>query len=296
MRITLLDSKTAGAFRHMTFPAYRWLLGFDLVPPKTVALGGWSDGRAVGLALAAIDPVRPIAELLSLYVAPEHRRRGLATGLLAAAEEELARLDVREVWATYMTGQPTTPVLEVVLKKRGWNEPVTRMLVVRCTLESIGRAPWIKRYPLPRGGEIVPWIQLGDPEREEIRRSQDMAPWIPRDLVPFQYEAGLEPVTSLALRVDGKVLGWMINHVVDSVLRFTCGFVHGDLQRMARLLPLINEAVARARAIGLSVGMWTVPVEHQAMVRFVRRRIQPYSIFFGETRGTAKRLIFAGAG
>lgn len=296
MRVALVDRDAADAFRHMTFPAFRRLLDFDPALPRCVAVGAWEGGRAAGLALGAIDPERPAAELASLFVEREHRGRGMGTQLLGRAEEELARLGVREVSGTYMTGSPSTAAIEAVLKKSGWDDPVTRMLVVRCSLESIGHAPWIKRYALPAGWEIVPWIDISHAEREEIRRTQEQAPWIPPDLVPFQHEAGLEPVTSLALRVHGKVLGWVINHVVEDVLRYTCSFVRRDLQRMGRILLLYNEAVARMPGVGLAVGMWTVPVEHEGMARFARRWMQPYSIFFGETRGTGKRLTAARAG
>ena len=74
------------------------------------------------------------------------------------------------------------------------------------------------------------------------------------------------------------------------VLRFTCGFVHRDLQRMARILLLVNEAVERAPEIGMSQAMWTIPLAHESMVRFAQRWMQPYSTFFGETRGVGKRL------
>lgn len=273
---------------------FRSLLDFNPAVPPPTAVGVWRENSAVGLALGTGADGRA-AKMLSLYVDDGHRGKGIATLLLAQAEAELMRAGAAEVAATYMTGQPTTAALEAVLRKRAWDEPQARALVVRCTLESIRHARWIRAYPLPHGWSIVRWVELGDALREEIRRTQELHHWIPPDLEPFRHEAGLEPVTSLALLVKGAVRGWVINHVVDGVLRFTCSFVHRDLQRMARVLMLYNEAVARMPDIGLSVGMWTVPLAHRGMVRFARRWMQPYAIFFGETRGTRKCLTPPGA-
>ncbi len=290
MEIKLLNEATAGEYGGLTFPAYRQALRCDPSRPQVVAYGGEERGKPAALALAAVDPERPFAQLLSVYVQRGLRGRGHATRLLQALERELVRRGVARVEATYMTGNDSVPALEVLFARCGWDPPAARMLVVRCSLDSIRRAPWIKPYPLPDGWSIVPWVDITEAQREEARRTQERAPWIPDDLVPFRHEAGLEPVTSLALCVNGKVSGWTINHVVEGVLRYTCSYVHRDLQRMGRVLLLYNEAVARMPSVGLSVGMWTVPLHHAAMARFARRWMQPYAIFFGETRGTGKAL------
>jgi len=107
-------------------------------------------------------------------------------------------------------------------------------------------------------------------------------------------QAQVEKFVAFVLLVQGVARGWVINHAVDGVLRFTCSFVHRDLQRMGRVLLLYNEAVARARGLGFSEGMWTIPMQHHGMARFARRWMQPYSTFFGETRGSRKPIV-AGA-
>ena len=164
------------------------------------------------------------------------------------------------------------------------------MLVVRCSLDSIKSAPWLNRYALPKGYEVLPWAQVTSAEREALRVSNLEKPWIAPDLVPFDLEENYEPVTSLALRVNGAILGWCLNHVVDGILRFTCSFLRRDLQRLGRIVLLYSESVSRMPAAGLSVGMWTVPIRHAGMVNFANKHMQPYSIFFGETRGVTLHL------
>ena len=164
------------------------------------------------------------------------------------------------------------------------------MLVVRCSLDSIKSAPWLSRYPLPKGYEVQPWAQVTTAEREVLRVSNLEKPWIAPDLVPFDYEENYEPVTSVALKVNGAIVGWCLTHAVEGMLRFTCAFVRKDLQRLGRLLLLWDEVVARMPHAGCSVGMWTIRLSSKSMVDFASKHMQPYSIFFGETRGVTLHL------
>ncbi len=143
---------------------------------------------------------------------------------------------------------------------------------------------------LPKGYDVLPWAQVTTAEREALRVSNLEKPWIAPDLVPFYFEENYEPVTSVALRINGATLGWCLNHVVDGILRFTCSFLRRDLQRLGRIVLLYSESVSRMPVAGLSVGMWTVPIKHAGMVNFTRKHMQPYSIFFGETRGVTAHL------
>ena len=293
----MLDSAAmADGFRHMTFPAFRDLLDFDPAKRAPLAVGARVNEHPVGLALAAPTGAPGGGELLSLYVDQDYRRRGVAGELMRQTLAACAARGAAEISATYMSGQAGTAAVERIFESSGWDAPETRMLVVRCSLESIKAAPWLNRFTVPPGYEVLPWVEVGAAERAAIRDSHAHKPWVATDLMPFDFEQGIEPITSVALRVKGEILGWCLNHVVGDVLRYTCSFVRRDLQRLGRILLLYNEAVARMPAAGMSVGMWTVPVGHAGMMSFARKHMQPYSIFFGETRGVKIRLAQSGQG
>jgi GNAT superfamily N-acetyltransferase len=286
----LRDASAAFVFRFHTFPAFRHLLDFPADVPAPIAIAASVEDTGAGLGLAMPVAGGNQAELLSLYVTADARRRGIAGGLLRGIERECLSRGISSVKGTYMTGQANTEAVEHLLQNHHFGKPETRMLVVRCTSQSIAPAPWMRERKLPSGYEVLSWVDLTAAERAEILESNAKEAWIATDLVPFNFEAGAEPVTSVALRVRGQIRGWCLNHVVGGVLRFTCSFVHPDLQRLGRVLWLYREAVARAPRAGLNEGMWTIPVWHPGMVRFAQRWMQPYSIFFGETRGFAKQL------
>lgn len=246
------------------------------------------QGQPVGLVLghvgASPDGTR-VMELKSVYVSPAVRRHGIATRLLQAWVADCRIQGFEELQATYMTGQALTPAVEALLARTGWSSPELRMLVIKATLDSIRSAPWMKSFRLPAGMEIVPWRELSESDRADIAATNQAASWIPNDLYPFYHEENAEPVTSLALKQKGQVKGWVINHSVDKVLRFTCSYMHPQLQRMGRILLLYNQAVALMPQAGFDTGMWTVPVWHEGMTAFAKRWMAPYAIQFAETRG-----------
>ena len=127
----------------LTFSAYRSLLAAvgagtpDAIGRIPVALCAESDGRPAGLIVARYVPggragappsspdgsLSADAELLSVFVVPDLRNRGLATALVAAVERELALRGARRLAGIYMTGKPSIPALEKVFEKRGFSPP-----------------------------------------------------------------------------------------------------------------------------------------------------------------------------
>src|SRR5438067_6158133 len=118
-QVSRLDAVGAERFAAMTFPRYRPRLREAEDDAAVVAFGAESAAGPIGLALAELRPDEARAQLLSVFVAPACRGRGVATALLGRIERALSPRGRRELVAQYRTGQPTTPALERVLAKRG---------------------------------------------------------------------------------------------------------------------------------------------------------------------------------
>ena len=140
--------------------------------------------------------------------------------------------------------------------------------------------------------QIVPWSDITAEERAAIRRSHEEAPWIARGLEPWTHDSyGFDPISSLGLRYEGSVVGWVINHrIAHDCVRFTCSFMRRDLSRRGRILPLYTESILRLTAAGIKECTLVTPLEYSEMAEFLRRRCASAVHFFGETRGSAKRL------
>jgi uncharacterized protein (TIGR03032 family) len=246
-------------------------------------------GKAVAAAVAELQPARA-AEILSLYVHPDYRRRGIAGGLLQALETTLAQHGVREVGGALRTHWSERAAIEALLRRHGWSEPAPRRVLVQVD-ERMLAADWLVRQELPRGWTLFPWNELTADDREEVLRRQRDEAWFPEALTPFQLEERIHAPTSLGLRREGRVAGWLITHLVSpETLQYTCLFVEREAQRTARAIPLLVAGVLRQRELGIPRSIFMIDVENAPMMRFYERRLKPLAAQTSEIRWSRKEL------
>lgn len=287
----------------MTFPAYRHMLALertgrlprehDQTPVDPFAIVAIDGGEPVGLALAEQLAAEPrSSELLSVFVRSDRRGQGIGTKLVEAIEELAKSRGCERISGVYTTGKSGVEAFERITSKRQWSEPETRMVSVRFSAESLSSAPWLGRYRLGDSYEIFPWAELRDEDRETIQRTHSEEKWIAEDLVPWIHDThGFEPKTSLGLKKDGVVVGWVINHLMDErTVRYTCSFMRKPLGRMGKIVPLYSASFERFIAAGFQQATFTTPLQHRGMVGFARRWFGPWSTFMGETRGVERVL------
>jgi GNAT superfamily N-acetyltransferase len=289
----------------MTFPAYRHLLSLQptlrlpsepeqrLVQPIALVARSAESPVALVLAEMPVNSADGPAELLSLFVVPDHRGRGLGTALVEAMEHALAGRGHTLVEAVFTTGKPSIAAVERIFEKRGWETPQLRTLTVQFTMQEAVSTPWYGRMGLvPAGAEIFPWTDLTAAERAHLHESNEDTPWIPVSLQPWRHDQlGFDPVSSVGMRYQGEVVGWVINHQIDArTVRFTCSFMRADLARRARIIPLYSEAVRRLSGTACEFCTMVTPTVYPAMIAFIRRHFEPYASFTGETRGTRRTL------
>jgi GNAT superfamily N-acetyltransferase len=302
-----LDAASAAECAPLTFPVYRHLLALRPAPRhpeqgdsrlvQPLGCVARSGGAPIGLALAE-QPLQPddsgatTPEMLSVFVRPEHRGRGVGTALVERLEAELRNRGASEVKAVYMRGGPGIPALERVLARRGWSAPEVRTVTLRFTPEGARATPWYGRGRLAPDEAIFPWTELTAEERDALRRSQAETGWIPAGLEAWEHDRhGFDAVSSVGLRKGGRVVGWVINHrVTDSTVRFTCSFMRKDLGRRGRILPLYTAALERLRESGCAECLFITPVAYPNMVNFVRERCAPWTGTLSETYGVSRRL------
>jgi ribosomal-protein-alanine N-acetyltransferase len=99
---SLRDLNALRKLEAVCFPMDAWPL-IDLIGalslPNVLRLKAVDEGRMVGFIAADLRPGQDLAWIATVGVLPEHRRRGVATGLLQACEGRLhlsrVRLNVR---------------------------------------------------------------------------------------------------------------------------------------------------------------------------------------------------------
>lgn len=290
------NALAASVYEPFTFPLFRPRLQALKPQGFTVAIAISDSSKPIGLALAEMRPESKSAEVLSIFVEPLNRHRGIGTALLMRLEQELLWQGCTNVKLVYTSGRPTTSALERLLQKCNWASPQPRMLVCKSTMNIIANAPWMQRGALPASYSIFPWVEVTAQERISIKQQQEASPWIPQDLIPFQYEENLEPLNSIGLRYQGQVVGWVITHrLIPDTIRYTCSFVRQDLQKMGRIIPLYVSAIQTQAKANILKGSWTVPLVHSSMVHFVKKRMAPYLTSLKTTKESSKSLIEDGS-
>lgn len=280
-----LTSAAAPAFGALTFPLFKPLV--ETLDPQCRAIGATLQGKPVGLVLAKMQRSKGEAEILSLYVRPEIRKHGLGTRMLEEMERTLARSGILKVIANYTPAHADEAALTRVLAKREWKAPAPSMLIVSSTLDKAASVPWLNPPPLGPQYDLFLWEDLSETETDELWASQVKRGWIPEDLVPFGQE--YDHRTSVGLRLNDQIVGWALTRMWDpETLFFASSFVRRDLQAAGTILPLYADVVRRMRTLGIPNGLWTVPLQHEHMATFARRRMAPFATSFGETMGTSK--------
>src|SRR5688572_22197445 len=194
---TILNAFTAPPYAVFTLSAYRSLLT-SAMSSVNIAVGASVNGEPAGLALSHRSPGGD-ARVLSIYVRPEFRRKGIGTGLLQFLEKILAAEGCGRAEIAYKLGTSGTSAFERLIRSCQW--PLSGPRLYLFALDgAIMSAPWFDRAVLPSPYEIADWATITASERSELRRSQEEDRWIPDNLFPFRFEENLEPLNSLLLR------------------------------------------------------------------------------------------------
>jgi ribosomal protein S18 acetylase RimI-like enzyme len=287
----LLGSATLPDYEDLTFPLFRPRLCDPRRSAGLIAIGAPGPAGPVGLALAELPPGGGAAELLSVYVRPDQRRRGLGMALLRHLEEELHGRRCPAIHGTYMTSLPAAAAVEGLLAKGGWAPSARRMLFLHARVEDGLAGPWVKAYRLRDGDEIFPWAGLTAAERGAILRQQAESPWYPESLSPFQEEGMVDAATSVGIRRRGEVVAWMITHrLAPDLVRYTANWARADLQRRGYSVLVMAEAFRRQVRASIPRCVLGVRADNIAMLRLVARKMVPYAAAISESRGSLKML------
>lgn len=288
-----LNLFTATHYSLLTHPRHRALLE-SFNPSEVFAIGVSAGNEPIGLALSTAR-VTDLAAILSVYVARDFRNRGIGTELLGLLERSLADCGFTHGELSYACSEPSTPIVEHFLSKCGWPSEGERMFAFIESAEMLLSA-WSQEAVLPDSYAIAPWLSISAEERRTLRESQENERWIPENLIPFHFEKGLDPRTSLILRREGNVVGWLLTHRLNSnTLEFANLFVRPSLNRAGNTfasLALLSEGVRRTvESMGKETrGQFCVAATNKAFLRFIERHMRPHLLSKVEMKRLVKPL------
>lgn len=257
---------------------------------RLLALGMEAGPRCepVGLAVLELDFERAQGWMHVLFIAREHRRRGLATALLHEAMARCRQQQLHTLNCVYYSGKPITPALEAWLGKAGWQEPQLEAIVFhidRC----VAAAPWLRAGGLPAGLRLLPWIDIDQQQRERLA-DESPQPY-PPFLSPFKTFAPLEGSISLAAQSAEGIEGWAMAYRLEAkTVLYDAVYISPRYQQTGIALMMLASSIRRQLATDIPYGMFAVNSDTPAMFRLSRRWIAPYAWKATEKRGSSLQL------
>jgi hypothetical protein len=175
-------------------------------------------------------------------------------------------------------GIPPAVEISGLLYRNGWTEPASRGVICETDLPTISQAPWMKHDEIAPDCEVVFWKDVSAFERLQVRDRIRCRPWFPEILSPFDHEDRIVPAVSLGLRRHGEIAGWCIFHCVNSfATECTSLVVVPELQGRGEAISLLTRAIHLHENLpDHRKFVFDVGFEKGAMMRFLKRRINPY--------------------
>ncbi len=236
--------------------------------PNKLTVAAVENGHLIGLANLLHPPGTTTAELRFVFVEPEHRGRGVVSGLIAALDRFLAARGATKITATYDAEEKA---VHHALEAAGWAWPLAGTLVCRGSWPKISGSPLMK-VPLPSDQETVPFFDVEKKAMKKLRRER----WYPELLGPFPKEP-VDPIASLVILRSRVIVGWSVVHrPKPDRLVYGRLFVHPDHRILQRGVALVAEGIRRQVAAGIMTAGFGVGADNRPMVAFTRRKLAPW--------------------
>jgi GNAT superfamily N-acetyltransferase len=248
------------------------------------AIGASLDGVPVGLLLALLSREARGGEIISLFVDEAHRRQKIATRMVEKTIHLLREAKLIRLTMTYPDRRPITPVIEQFLTSVGFKDKY--LVMAEFQFDSFRfNPPWLsQQYSLPEGFEIFPWGELTYDECQQIKfgyRHQS----IPATVYPFAEDGDFDPLNSLGLRFQGKLIGWVVTKRLDpDTICYQSIFIEQELHKRGMIIQLLMESIRIHIKHKVKWGIFRVNVLQSSgrWLHFIRRRLAPYADFIDE--------------
>ena len=213
-----------------------------------------------------------------LEVKKAFRNLGVGTALLKRFETDSADLDLLELFV--IENEESHGAILRVAKKNGWSDPKISSYCYRTTIEKFFESvPWAKKQREYRYQQyFFQWKELTSAERNQLKNEEGPDSWRdePDPASPLVFGNDFEPNTSLGVRIDGEIVGWMINGLIgaDTVL-YGSYFVRRPYRNAGMAISLLLEALKRQREVEIPNCVWFAQKSNPEAKRLYDRILAP---------------------
>jgi GNAT superfamily N-acetyltransferase len=225
---------------------------------------GWivtNDSRTIGFIWGrdVLRDDKKTRYVLRLEVNKAYRNLGIGSELLKKFETDSADLDLLEL--SVMENEENHDAVLKVVKKNGWGKPKIGAYCYRATIEKFFESvPWAGEHREYRYQQyLFPWKELTSDERNQLKDEEGPDSWRdePDPASPLVFGEDFEPNTSLGVRIDGEIVGWMINGLygADTVL-YGSYFVRRPYRSAGLAISLLLASIKRQRETEIPNSVW----------------------------------------
>ena len=264
----------------LTFPSLAaGSSALNRIKGELLGISAMATGKMVGFAIAERQG-DGAAQLLSLKVDVNWRRRGIGTGLMQRLMMFVAKEGITPLTLRYGSSPELSTCFEPILARLGWSTPRTDFVLLEGRSQQLAAIDWADRFPVTDPYRLLPWNQLS-----ESQSSQTGALGAPAELQPQVDQHDLEPEISLALLHNNSLVGWLIAHRTgaDSV-RYSSLFVAPGHRSRARSLALLAEGFRRQHSAAIPIARAAIDRRNTAMLRLLKRHLGAHLLSIGRSR------------
>lgn len=265
-------------FGHLMYPSLCKQLENGWIQDRIYMVGIKAFETPVALAVLEWDKFEQVALLRSVFVMKEHRRKGLASTLLKHIYTFCQSHQICNVWAVYYAQRGKIPPIEDWLVHNGFSMPRMEARVYHMDRQ-IAQAPWLKVENLPKGLQLVPWMEMEDSMRRKLLTDSKQA--YPSFISPCKTVAPIEPLNSLALISRTGVEGWSISYRLrEDIILYDGLYVDPTFQHSNLPEIMLSEAIRiHLNLIDLiPFGLFAVNRSTPSLLNLARKWIEPYAI------------------
>lgn len=246
--------------------------------PNSLTFAAFIDDQPVGFITALIYPGIREALLICIQVLPDHQKSRLGTQLMNQLISHLKSLNFLLLNFKFDANVAITHLLN----KTGWETP--QLLTRRYYFDQYSFQPewYFSAFPLlPKDFSIFPWDEA---TAQEIELAKSWLENSPHESHYFPFSETRYPfdkITSLGLRHQSKLAGWMINHRLNpKLLRYSAFYVLPEIRCGGAAFCMLRESIRRHLKDQIDVeGLVEInyKLSDPSWIRFVKQRLAPYA-------------------
>lgn len=238
------------------------------------------DNNPVGVGLASLYTKLHNAHIHVLEIAPLYDKSSLYQNLLQVITQKLIENGIRIATYNYFKEAPSSLTRENVFVEEKWNGP--QPLMIECLFHRSQFDPdwWYKKIHFEKGFEEILLKDLSTSEKNDLLRRWEQGS-IPDYIYPLDREkAEIEYGNSLALRHQGKIVGWMVTHrLTPDLIRYSSLYLEDEFSSTGYWLKLLIDAlyIHRDNIPEANQGLLEINLNQisKSWLNFIQRRLFP---------------------